>query len=40
MIEIAQGKADAKNVENLAFEQSSIEEISVSDRTFDAKPAI
>ncbi len=36
MIEIAQGKADAKNVENVTFYQSSISEFSVADRTFDA----
>jgi len=36
MIEIAQGKADAKNVENVTFAQSTIEEISVSDQTLDA----
>ena len=36
MIEIAQGKADAKNVENVIFEQSSINEFSVSDQTLDA----
>ncbi len=36
MIEIAQGKADAEKVENVTFEQSTIEEISVSDQTLDA----
>jgi len=36
MIEIAQGKADAKNVKNVTFEQSTIDEFSVSDQTFDA----
>ena len=36
MIEIAQGKADAKNVKNVTFEQSTIEEFSVSDQTLDA----
>ena len=36
MIEIAQGKADEKNVENVIFEQSSINEFSVSDQTLDA----
>ncbi len=36
MIEIAQGKADAKNVENVTFKRSTIEEISVSDQTLDA----
>ncbi len=36
MIEIAQGKADAGNVENVTFERSGIEELSVSDQTLDA----
>ena len=36
MIEIAQGKADAKNVENVTFKRSTIEELSVSDQTLDA----
>ena len=36
MIEIAQSKADAQNVENVTFEQSTIEELNVPDRTFDA----
>ena len=36
MIEIAQGKADAKNVENVTFHQSTISEFSVSDQGFDA----
>ncbi len=36
MIEIAQGKADAKIIDNVTFEQSPIEEISVSDQTLDA----
>jgi len=36
MIEIAQGKADAEKVTNVTFEQSTIEEISVSDQTLDA----
>ena len=36
MIEIAQGKADAKNVKNVTFERSTIEEISVPDQTVDA----
>ena len=36
MIEIAQGKADAKIIDNVTFEQSTIEEISVSDQTLDA----
>ncbi len=36
MIEIAQNKADAEKVTNVTFEQSTIEEISVSDQTLDA----
>ena len=36
MIEIAQGKADANNVENVTFKQSTINEFSVSDQTLDA----
>jgi ubiquinone/menaquinone biosynthesis C-methylase UbiE len=36
MIEIAQGKADAEKVTNVTFEQSTIEEISISDQTLDA----
>ncbi len=36
MIEIAQGKADAKNVENVTFRRSAIDEFSASDRSFDA----
>jgi len=36
MIEIAQGKADAGNVENVTFERSGIEELSVSDQALDA----
>ena len=36
MIEIAQGKADAKNVENVTFAQSTIDEFSVDDQTLDA----
>ena len=36
MIEIAQAKAHAKNIENITFEQSSIDEISVSDQSLDA----
>jgi ubiquinone/menaquinone biosynthesis C-methylase UbiE len=35
MIEIAQGKADANNIENIIFKQSGIDEFSVSDQTFD-----
>ncbi len=36
MIEIAQRKTDAKNVENVAFERSAIDEFSVPDQAFDA----
>ncbi len=36
MLEIAQGKADAANVKNITFEQSSIDEFSAPDQTFDA----
>ena len=36
MIEIAQGKADESSVENVTFERSTIEELSVPDQTFDA----
>ena len=36
MIEIAQGKADAQNIENVTFERSTIDELSVPDRSVDA----
>ena len=36
MIEIARGKADAANVKNVTFEQSTIEELSDSDESLDA----
>jgi ubiquinone/menaquinone biosynthesis C-methylase UbiE len=36
MIEIAQGKAEAQNIENITFEQSTIDNISVPDQSFDA----
>ncbi|MEO0770247.1 MAG: class I SAM-dependent methyltransferase [Cyanobacteria bacterium J06649_4] len=36
MIEIAQAKADAQNVQNVTFEQASIDTLSVSNETFDA----
>ena len=36
MIEIAQGKANAKNVHNVTFKRSAIDEFSVSDQTLDA----
>ena len=35
MIEIAQDKADAQNVKNVTFEQLTIDELNVSDSTFD-----
>ena len=35
MIEIAQGKANAQNIKNITFKQSSIDEFSVSDQPFD-----
>ena len=36
MIQIAQGKADAEDVENVTFERSTIDEFSASDQTLDA----
>ncbi|NET31505.1 MAG: class I SAM-dependent methyltransferase [Cyanothece sp. SIO1E1] len=36
MLEIAQGKADAKNISNVTFEQSTIDEFNAPDQTFDA----
>ena len=36
MIEIAQGKADAESIENVTFEQSTIDDFSVPDQTLDA----
>ncbi len=35
MIEIAQGKAEAKNIKNVTFEQLTIEQLTVSDETLD-----
>ncbi len=35
MIKIAQGKAEAKNINNITFEQLTIEELTVGDETFD-----
>ncbi|MGB3655262.1 MAG: class I SAM-dependent methyltransferase [Rivularia sp. (in: cyanobacteria)] len=35
MIKIAQGKADAQNINNVTFEQLTIEELTVVDETFD-----
>ncbi len=36
MIAIAQGKATAQNINNVTFEQASIDELNVPDQTFDA----
>lgn len=36
MLEIAQGKADAGNVRNITFAQSTIEDFSAPDQSFDA----
>ncbi|MEO1149168.1 MAG: class I SAM-dependent methyltransferase [Cyanobacteria bacterium J06638_22] len=36
MIAIAQAKADAQNIQNVTFEQASIDELIVPDRTYDA----
>ena len=36
MIEIAQGKADANNIENVTFERSTIDDFTGSDQGFDA----
>ena len=36
MIEIAQAKADAQSIENVTFEQSTIEELNVPDQSVDA----
>jgi ubiquinone/menaquinone biosynthesis C-methylase UbiE len=36
MLEIAQGKADRDNVDNVTFERSTIEQIHVPDQSFDA----
>ena len=35
MIEIAQGKADAENINNITFEQGTIEDLVVPDRSLD-----
>ncbi len=35
MIEIAQAKADAQNIENITFEQATIEDISVAEQSLD-----
>ncbi|MDJ0707774.1 MAG: class I SAM-dependent methyltransferase [Leptolyngbyaceae cyanobacterium MO_188.B28] len=36
MIDIAQAKAEAQNIQNVTFEQASIDELSVPDRIYDA----
>ena len=36
MLEIAQGKADAKNIGNVTFKRSAIDTFSVPNKTFDA----
>ena len=36
MIEIARRKASAGSVENVTFEQSSVEDLKVADQTLDA----
>ena len=36
MIAIAQEKADTQNIQNVTFEQANIDELSVSDQTYDA----
>ncbi len=36
MIAIAQGKADAQNIQNVTFEQASIDELNAPDGTYDA----
>ena len=40
MIEIAQGKADARQVENITFRRATIDEFSVPDQIFDAVLAL
>ena len=35
MLEIAQGKADAKNIENVSFKRSTIDEFNVPEQTMD-----
>ena len=35
MIEIARSKAEAKNIKNITFEQLSIDELTISDNTYD-----
>ncbi|MEM1425208.1 MAG: class I SAM-dependent methyltransferase [Cyanobacteria bacterium P01_H01_bin.130] len=36
MIAIAQGKAHAQNIQNITFEQASIDDLPIADRTYDA----
>ena len=36
MIALAQGKADAQNVQNVTFEQASIDDLNVPNQTYDA----
>lgn len=36
MIEIAQGKADAENIDNITFEQLTLEDINIPENTLDA----
>ena len=40
MIELARDKADAKNVKNVTFKQSSIDEFNTPDQTFEAVLAL
>ena len=40
MIEIARGKADAEEIENITFKRSAIEELDVPDRSLDAVLAL
>jgi len=40
MLEIAQSKVDAANIENVTFEQSSIDEFAAPDQSFDAVLAL
>lgn len=40
MIEIAQGKADAEGIANITFQQSTVDEFSAPDRSYDAVLAL
>ncbi len=40
MIEIAQGKADAKKIENITFERSTVDDFSMPDQTLDVVLAL